>query len=144
MERMSQISKPLQTILTPFFTEIGPRLARKFNPSRDLNFKDYLKNPSRHRFTFKPVTEIMIDKIIDSFKPKTSCSQDGISVKLLKLMKSDLVKSITLVVNQSLATGIFPENLKIAKVIPIFKKDDENMFDNYRPISILPAVSKIF
>ncbi len=43
-----------------------------------------------------------------------------------------------------LATGIFPDKLKIAKIIPLHKKDDETLFTNYRPISLLPAISKIF
>ena len=44
----------------------------------------------------------------------------------------------------SLGTGIVPKKLKIAKVIPLFKKGDSHLFDNYRPISLLPAISKIF
>ncbi len=43
-----------------------------------------------------------------------------------------------------LTTGIFPDKLKIAKVIPLHKKDEETLFTNYRPISLLPAISKIF
>ena len=62
---------------------------------------------------------------------------------MLKQIKYELSSSITLIINQSLNTGIFPERLKIAKVIPIYKKDDAKMFENYRPISILPAISKI-
>ena len=49
----------------------------------------------------------------------------------------------TLIIRQVIHTGIFPEQLKIAKVIPIYKKDDDTIFSNYRPISILPAISKI-
>ena len=47
-------------------------------------------------------------------------------------------------INQSLCTGIFPEKLKVAKVIPLYKKGDNHLFDNYRPISLLSTVSKIF
>ena len=62
---------------------------------------------------------------------------------MLKQIKYEISSSITLIINQSLTTGIFPEMFKIAKVIPIYKKDDVKMFENYRPISILPAISKI-
>ena len=47
-------------------------------------------------------------------------------------------------INQSLTSGIFPQDLKTAKVIPVFKKDDNSKFDNYRPISILNSFSKIY
>ena len=65
------------------------------------------------------------------------------SKKLLKGLSS-ISEPLALIINQSLTTGIFPNNLKIAKVIPLFKKDDETNLENYRPISILPAMSKIF
>ena len=41
-------------------------------------------------------------------------------------------------------TGIFPDDLKIAKVVPLHKKNDVNIMNNYRPVSLLPAISKIF
>ena len=53
-------------------------------------------------------------------------------------------KPVTLIINQCLRNGIFPNKLKSAKVIPIYKKDNDTDFTNYRPISILPALSKIF
>ena len=55
-----------------------------------------------------------------------------------------ILSPITLILNQSLSTGIFPDRLKIAKIIPLFKKEDPHKLDNYRPISLLPAFSKIF
>ncbi len=42
-----------------------------------------------------------------------------------------------------LNTGIFPDKLKIAKISPIHKREDDTLFTNYRPISLLPAISKI-
>ena len=81
---------------------------------------------------------------IDNLENKTSCGCDGISNKLLKLIKNEINKPITLIVNQSLKTGIFPKVFKIAKVKPIYKKGDKADLNNYRPISLLPTISKIF
>ena len=53
-------------------------------------------------------------------------------------------RPLSIIINQSLCTGIFPDKLKIAKVIPLFKKDDDKSFGNYRPISLLSSISKIF
>ena len=61
----------------------------------------------------------------------------------MKLIKHETSKAITLIVNQSLNTGIFPDKLKCAKEIPIYKKGDNTKLDHYRPISILPTVSTI-
>ena len=66
------------------------------------------------------------------------------SLKLLKYLLPGLSKPWTLIINQSLLIGIFPDRLKIAKAIPLYKKEDESILDNYGPISHLPAFSKIF
>ncbi len=82
--------------------------------------------------------------IINKLAPKTSYGFDEISTKLLKTIKVALVTPTTLIINQMLCTGIFPDKLKIAKIIPIHKKEDETLVTNYRTISLLPAISKIF
>ena len=54
-----------------------------------------------------------------------------------------MIKPLTCIVNQCLITGIYPDNLKLAKVIPLHKKDDKKIMTNYRPISLLPSIFKI-
>ena len=62
----------------------------------------------------------------------------------LKCIAHEICECLTLIINQSKTRGIFPENFKIAKVVPIYKKDDQSQIKNYRPISVLPVISKIF
>ena len=125
-----------------FFVEIGPKLASNMQTS--LNFGDYLLRPPNTTFNFHNVNENTVSKIIDRLKPKTSCGRDNMSNKLLKYVKSEITPYLTLFINQSINTGIFPSKLKLAKVLPIHKKDDKSCLENYRPISILPSVSKVF
>ena len=127
-----------------FFTSIGPKLAEKITPPTDINFKKYLQGKHGAAFVFKPNTTDEVEKIISQIKSKNSCGHDQISTKLLKHLTPVLLHSITLILNQSLSTGIFPDRLKIARVIPLYKGDDDSLFNNYRPISLLPAISKVF
>ena len=82
-------------------------------------------------------------KTINNLPTKNSCGFDGISTKLLNVIEPVIIKSLKLLINQVLYSGVFPDKLKIAKVIPIFKKDDPSLFENYRPISLLPTISKV-
>ena len=63
---------------------------------------------------------------------------------MLKYIKIEISKPLTLIINQMLDSGIFPSGLKISKILLIFKKGDVNSLNNYRPISRLSAISKIF
>ena len=127
-----------------YFLQAGPNLASQIVAPENKSFKDYLISPCETKFKFSNVTVECTSNVINNLKTKTSCGEDGLSVKLLKLINNDICSSITLIINQSFMSGIFPEQLKIAKVIPIFKKGDASIFSNYRPISILPAISKVF
>ena len=127
-----------------YFSSIGTKLVSQIPANNGKYFKDYLHSPVNNvNFKFKLIDIENKVNLIDGLKTKSSCGHDGSSVKMLKQIKYEISSSITLIINQSLTTGIFPERLKIAKVIPIYKKDDVKMFENYRPISILPAISKI-
>ena len=77
-------------------------------------------------------------------KNKSSYGYDNISNKLIKSAKNVLIKPFTLIANQCLHTGIYPSQLKLSRVKPLFKSGDKSKFNNYRPISLLPSLSKIF
>ena len=127
-----------------FFINIGPALSNAIKVPANKSYKDYIKEKIHSRFHFETVSTNKVTKIIEKMKPKTSSGQDGISSALLKDIHLITVKIITLIINQSLSTGIFPDRLKIAKVVPIFKKDNPHITGNYRPISLLPVISKVF
>ena len=95
-------------------------------------------------FNFTPVTEDYIANVISNLKIKSSYGYDNISNKLIKLAKGVLTQPLTLISNQILRTGIFPKELKISRVKPLFKSGDPLQFNNYRPVSLLPSLSKIF
>ena len=126
-----------------FFTNIGSNLASniKYKGTREHTY--YLNKIVDRNFTFSYVEEDIIKRTIINLPNKSSCGYDGLSTKLLKILEPALTKSLTLLINQVLTTGIFPDKLKIAKVIPVYKKGEKTVFSNYRPISLLPAISKI-
>ena len=129
-----------------FFVNIGSKLAQTIpNVDTQKTVNSYLTNKTSSAFKFKLVTEEDIFKIISKLDSKNSTGYDQISSNLLKKRINEYIhKPLTLIVNQSLSSGIFPNKLKIAKVIPIFKKDDTHLLNNYRPISLLPTISKVF
>ena len=85
-----------------------------------------------------------IKEIINKLKNKSTSGCNNLSNKLLKLIKDDIAEPLTVIINQTFSSGVFPQKLKIAKVIPVHKNGDRHTFNNYRPISILPSVSKVF
>ncbi len=91
-----------------------------------------------------PVTAEELSNLIRQFQPKKSNDLNHVSTWLLKQCSRHLLKPLEHLVNLSFQTGAFPASLKKAKVTPIFKKGDPLSTQNYRPISVLPAFSKIF
>ena len=89
------------------------------------------------------ITGDVID-LITSLNPSKSVGPNSIPITLLKIIGSSVSPLLAFLVNQSFQSGIFPDKLNIGKVISLFKKGNPELPSNYRPISLLPIVSKIF
>ena len=131
-----------------YFANIGEKLASEIgeNINNNADYTNYISMlPSvETRFQFKCITDNDTRLAIDKLENKSSSGHDGISNKLLKVLKFELSKPLTLIINQMITTGVFPDSFKISKIIPLFKKGDSSLLSNYRPISLLPTISKIF
>jgi Reverse transcriptase (RNA-dependent DNA polymerase) len=117
------------------------------NPILNLNANlEFSEQPLLNSFleTFDSASEDEVSITIDSLKNNVSKGYDSISTRMLKRYKHIIVPPLTCFINEALISGIFPDSLKIAKVTPIFKSGDPLICSNYRPISILPSLSKIF
>ena len=91
----------------------------------------------------EPVTENEINTLIKALKD-TATWFDNMNSMSLKIFSETLIKPLTHICNLSLTQGIFPSQLKIANVIPLYKSDDPMLFNNYRPVSVLCVLSKVF
>ena len=109
-----------------------------------VKIDNYLNLPVQTVFKFSQINEATLDIIMQNINAKNSKDVNNISTNLLKKIYHSIKKPLLNLINYSFQVGEFPEALKIAKVIPIYKKDDKMNFGNYRPISILPAFSKFF
>ena len=137
-------SKKIANNFNEFFTNIGTKLANKIS-SPDSNYVSPLKSKNQQNSIFlkNPTNPDKIMKITKNLKTSNSSGIDNISTKLLKMIINEIALVLSHIFNRSLLTGIVPSQLKIAKVNPIFKSGDNQVFSNYRPISILHSISKI-
>ena len=81
--------------------------------------------------------------VVSSLKKSRSEGVDGLCILPIKESINILATPLSHIFNLSFSSGVFPDELKIGKIIPIFKNDDSSLFSNYRPISILPCLSKV-
>ena len=128
-----------------FFSSIGPKLANKLNRSHlpDNNFKNFLGEKPNSKFSFQPITEHQLLQIVKNLKSKKSSGCDLVSNNLIKIAIPYLLKQLTYLANLSLESGYVPEQIKVSKVLPLFKDGNKRDFNNYRPIAIISTFGKI-
>lgn len=125
-----------------YFINVGRNLAAII-PAVKGDVLSYIKGnfPNSMFTTGTDATEIT--GIMSQLNTSASAGYDGIPGKIIEAVLPEIVNPLVIIFNKSLETGVFPDNLKIAKIIPIHKSDDKRAVSNYRPISVLPFLSKI-
>ena len=124
-----------------YFVSVGQTLAAKLPPA-SLNPINFLQ-PNPHSLVFTHIEEIEVATLINSLN-NSSPGYDGIPSTLVKRTMHLYLKTLTLIINQAFYDRVLPRELKIAKVIQIYKSGSTMELNNYRLISVLNIFSKVF
>jgi hypothetical protein len=159
----SKSSKQVKTLSDGVFTIEDPKLmASKFNkhfssiakrlrsslPNITFNFDQLIyfvksrKDPEAS-FAIPSITKIQVVDSLLKINPHKATGIDKISASLLRIAAPVIAPSVMRLINHSFKTGVFPQRWKTAKVTPLFKGGESGDVSNYRPISILPTLSKV-
>ena len=128
--------------MNKYFCNIGADLV-KLLPSPRTCHTSYLNSSISNSIFCEPVSASEVLNLLESTVAKKSCGADNISMQIVKDSRVILSQPLTYLFNLSLNSGVVPDAMKIAKVIPLFKKGDKKLPSNYRPISLLSVFSKL-
>lgn len=139
-----KISNPIEVAneFSKYFESVGQN---PFSQSSNVvsNFSENQISQS-NSFFFDPITGLDVLKTINSLNNSFSHGRDNLSNIVLKRIGLNIVDILSHIFNLSINTGIFPDELKVGIVIPLFKKGNKEDKSNYRPISLLSSISKVF
>ncbi len=142
MTKKYQVQMKLRTVFCEYFTNIGINLAKDI-PNSTVSHRSYLSGNYVNSMSLELTTEEEIVEIINSLRSGTAAGYDNIPISALKNSVSLISEPIAHIINLSISSGIVPDLMKIARVIPLFKSGDHRYFQNYRLVSVLPIFSKL-
>ena len=131
---------PKLVSLNKFSATIGSHLSSKL-PLKNLTFNVPANETSMVIF---PTEKLNVGKIISNYKNKKRQGQDGICNERLKCCRPIVEPYLAVAFNGAIEESKFPSTFEIARIIPLFKKGDRVNLENYRPISLLSSLSKVF
>jgi len=134
-------TKKISKNFNEHFADVAANLLNKLKPGEDP-----IKNmkPTQSSMFFTPTTSHEINTLINQLDIKKAIDIYNFPIPIIKNVSDLISVPISLIINESVSKGLFPEKLKLSKVIPILKRGDIHNIENYRPISILPLFDKIF
>lgn len=109
----------------------------------NLNRMFFMRKTIKNSVFLYPVTEIELNNLILKLERNKAPGSDGVDSVLVKNISKHIIPVLVYIFNKSLSEGEFPKSLKLAHVVPIFKKGSEELLTNYRPISLLSVFSKL-
>ena len=137
--------KDVSNAMNNLFCTISMELADKIQPaSNPLLSGEYEVNKDKVKFYFKAIELKDIRDAFSKVKTAKSFGTDNISSYFMKLALPYIENSLAFLFNKSIETSQFPDSWKVARITPIFKDGDKTEKSNYRPISVLPVISKLF
>ena len=137
-----EISNPkeIANLFCKYFTNIGPNLASKI-PVSEKSHNSFLPPKLVNSIFLDAANEQEIIEICSICRSGTAVGCDNISMNSIKESIDIIISPLTCIINLSIASGIVPKQLKLARVIPLFKSGEQDT--NYRPVSVVPAFAKI-
>ena len=129
-------------VFNNYFSCIASQTKVNINDSLK-HFSDFLENRAQNSSFLSPTDKHKVILIISSLGSTKSVGSNSIPTIILKLLKNDISCQLTNLLNMSFTSGVFSSALKIAKAVPVHKKDSTLDFSNYRPITLLSDLDKI-
>ena len=126
------------------FASIGPKLASEIHADTNgFSYREFLSGTDK-RFELQPTDNNKVRFLLSKLCISKATGLDMISARLLRECTDLISHSLCEIFNLSIVTGVFPEEWKCSKVIPLFKQGERADMNNYRPISVIPVVAKVF
>ncbi|CAK1582037.1 unnamed protein product [Parnassius mnemosyne] len=132
-----------------FPTQIANTFNNFFIELTNKDIQDNISNNKSNQILnnsiyLSPTDEYDINKVIMTLNNSKSEGFDGICTKVIKACNKEIGRVLAFLINLSMVSGIFPDKLKFSLIKPLFKKDKKSILDNYRPIALVPILSKVY
>jgi len=150
-EELTSEKKTISNVFCMFFATIGrklqntlPALANQIWKHHEYSILDHTRNPKKLTFNFKMTSIKDIKDILMKLKRKKAPGCDDIPTSLIVDGANEIAGPLSKLINRCMEMAIFPSTEKCSKITPVYKSGERTIMDNYRPISVLPVISKVF
>ena len=139
------IKTEMAELFNNYFIDQPCRLFQSVISSGRATINGVLRNQPATPFSLSPITSQEVEDLLNSIPTNKATGADGVSARIVRIAASAISISLSKIINYCIENSKFPSAWKVAKVIPIYKgKGDQHDMSNYRPISVLPVLSKLF